>query len=48
MNLYVKNLPDDMDDDKLREEFSVCGTITSARVGGQGGMRIQGQERGGP
>ena len=32
VNLYVKNLDDSVTDDKLREEFSVMGTITSARV----------------
>jgi RNA recognition motif-containing protein len=44
MNLYVKNLPDEMDDDKLREEFSVCGTITSARVsiGSSSGPGVEG------
>ncbi len=32
MNLYVKNLADDVDDDQLRELFTPCGTITSCRV----------------
>ncbi|KAJ1976177.1 Protein phosphatase PP2A regulatory subunit B [Dimargaris verticillata] len=32
VNLYVRNLEDDMDDDKLRQEFSICGDITSAKV----------------
>ncbi|KAL9101322.1 MAG: hypothetical protein Q9163_003411 [Psora crenata] len=40
VNLYVKNLNDDVDDDKLREIFSSAGTITSAKV-----MRDSGPER---
>jgi polyadenylate-binding protein len=32
VNLYVKNLDDTIDDEKLREEFAVHGTITSAKV----------------
>lgn len=32
VNLYVKNLDDDMDDDRLRDEFSVYGVITSAKI----------------
>jgi hypothetical protein len=32
LNLYVKNLVDEIDDDKLRVEFASCGTITSAKV----------------
>ena len=40
VNLYVKNLHDDIDDEKLREIFSAVGTITSAKV-----MRDSGSER---
>jgi len=32
VNLYVKNIDDSVDDEKLRQEFSQYGTITSARV----------------
>jgi polyadenylate-binding protein len=32
VNLFIKNLDDSIDDEKLREEFSPFGTITSAKV----------------
>lgn len=32
MNLYVKNLDDSVDDEKIRSEFAPYGTITSAKV----------------
>ncbi|XP_043944915.1 embryonic polyadenylate-binding protein-like [Protopterus annectens] len=37
VNLYVKNLDDGIDDEKLRKEFSPYGTITSAKVMTEGG-----------
>jgi len=37
VNLYVKNLDDIIDDERLRQEFSQFGTITSARVMTEGG-----------
>lgn len=30
--MYVKNLDDGIDDERLRKEFSPFGTITSAKV----------------
>jgi len=32
INLYIKNLDDTIDDEKLRKEFASFGTITSAKV----------------
>jgi polyadenylate-binding protein len=32
VNLYIKNLEDDVDDDKLRVEFEVFGAVTSCKV----------------
>ncbi|EMR08518.1 hypothetical protein PNEG_03000 [Pneumocystis murina B123] len=32
INLFVKNLDDDIDDERLRQEFSIFGTITSAKI----------------
>lgn len=32
VNLYIKNLDDSVDDEKLRQEFTVFGTITSAKI----------------
>merc|ERR1711990_1319805 len=37
VNLYVKNLDDTIDDERLRQEFTPFGTITSARVMTEGG-----------
>uniref|UniRef100_A0A3P9LHN6 Polyadenylate-binding protein n=1 Tax=Oryzias latipes TaxID=8090 RepID=A0A3P9LHN6_ORYLA len=41
VNLYVKNLDDSIDDERLRKEFSPYGTITSAKV-----MTEAGQSKG--
>merc|ERR1712241_101455 len=41
VNLYVKNLGDTIDDERLRQEFAPFGTITSARV-----MNEEGRSRG--
>lgn len=32
VNLYVKNIDDNIDDERLRKEFTPFGTITSAKV----------------
>ena len=32
LNLYIKNLDDSVDDDRLKSEFSQFGTITSAKI----------------
>lgn len=36
VNLYIKNLDDTIDDEKLRKEFSPFGSITSAKVSESG------------
>lgn len=33
LNLFIKNLADDVDDERLRQEFTPYGSITSATVG---------------
>lgn len=30
--MYIKNIDDDVSDDELKEHFSQCGTITSAKI----------------
>ena len=37
INLYVKNLDDSVDDERLGKEFEAYGTVTSARVMTEGG-----------
>ncbi|KAL3888355.1 hypothetical protein ACJMK2_000725 [Sinanodonta woodiana] len=41
LNLYVKNLDDGIDDERLQKEFSQFGNITSAKV-----MTVNGKSRG--
>ncbi|KDD75547.1 hypothetical protein H632_c624p2, partial [Helicosporidium sp. ATCC 50920] len=38
MNLFVRNLSEDVDDDALRAEFAPYGTISSAKVMSEGGV----------
>lgn len=37
VNLYIKNLDDTIDDERLRKEFAKFGTITSARIMSENG-----------
>jgi len=42
VNLYVKNLSDQIDDEKLREEFKQFGTITSVKVMNDSNQKTKG------
>lgn len=44
VNLYVKNLDDSIDDERLRKEFAPYGTITSAKVMTEGGRNKGGYQ----
>ncbi|KAF9342289.1 Protein phosphatase PP2A regulatory subunit B, partial [Mortierella sp. AD094] len=48
VNLYIKNLDDDIDDERLRQEFSVYGVITSAKVMRDDKLGAEGEEGQGP